>query len=627
MPDTEAEPAGEVDHDDADAAGLRGDGETPDRRVGAGEGRGEADVGLVVEEAEAVGADHADVAGSRRTGELALERETGLAHLGEARGDDDRGAGSGVGRLLDARRHLLGWDGDDDQVDRPGRVLERAERGDAADRLGGAVDDDEVAREAALHDRLDDGGADAGAVVAGADDRHPVRAQERGEGGGLGPGLAGVGGPERRLGEPGVHLDRDDALVEVPGHLEAGIEEDAQHPDVLGEHVRGEPPYAGGPCGGREVLQQQGADAVAAQRVRDQEGHLGVVVRPLGGGQPDQRVVLPEPQRQHAPAVVLGEQVVDVVVARLPAHPEEAQAEALQADLVVQCEEGVAVALVQRAYDAHGAVGQQHVGRGRRNGGRGGMRVCGGVAGVHDFLLGPSSVGAGNQGRALVPGPVGRRPLCARQHAPCAGTGVRRREEVAAMLVRDVMTTQVVTVRPETHVKAAIELLDTHRITAMPVVDDDDLLVGVVSEADVLRGALLPDRRAHEIPVHVDGRTGPLTVGDVMTREVMSVTADADLAAAASVLVDTHVKSLPVVDHGRVVGVVSRRDVIAVLARRDPSIRADVTDLLRSVDVDCGVEVVDGVVRIDGPLEPHAREIARVLAGTVPGVVGVAFSE
>ena len=155
------------------------------------------------------------------------------------------------------------------------------------------------------------------------------------------------------------------------------------------------------------------------------------------------------------------------------------------------------------------------------------------------------------------------------------------------MLVRDVMTTQVVTVRPELHVKAAIELLDAHRITAMPVVDDDDLLVGVVSEADVLRGAVLPDRRAHEIPVRVDGRTGPLTVGDVMTREVMSVTADADLAAAASVLVETHVKSLPVVDHGRVVGMVSRRDVIAVLARRDPLIAAEVDGLLRAADVVC----------------------------------------
>ena len=194
------------------------------------------------------------------------------------------------------------------------------------------------------------------------------------------------------------------------------------------------------------------------------------------------------------------------------------------------------------------------------------------------------------------------------------------------MLVRDVMTTQVVTVRPQARVKEAIELLDDHQITAMPVVDGEGRLVGVVSEADVLRDALMPDRRTHEIPVQVAGRTRSLTVNDVMTHLPMSVTTDADLAVAASVLVDTAIKSLPVVDDdGRVVGMVSRRDVIAVLAKRDPLIEAEVDELLREAEVECDVAVRDGAVRLSGPTEPHAREIARVLASTVPGVVGVAF--
>lgn len=194
------------------------------------------------------------------------------------------------------------------------------------------------------------------------------------------------------------------------------------------------------------------------------------------------------------------------------------------------------------------------------------------------------------------------------------------------MLVRDVMTTTVVTAHPGMRVKQAIELLDEHQVTALPVVDADGILVGVLSEADVLRGALMPDRRAHEIPVDTEGRTTPLRVKDVMTAHPVSVAADADLAAAASILTDTQIKSLPVVDDDRVVGVVSRRDVIAVLARRDPLIEAEVDDLLRAAEVECDVEVVDGVVRLDGPAEPHAREIARVLAGTVPGVVGVTFT-
>jgi CBS domain-containing protein len=194
------------------------------------------------------------------------------------------------------------------------------------------------------------------------------------------------------------------------------------------------------------------------------------------------------------------------------------------------------------------------------------------------------------------------------------------------MLVRDVMTTTVVSARPEMRVKQAIELLDDHQVTALPVVDDDGRLVGVVSEADVLRDAVLPDRRTREIPVRTEGRTAPLRVGDVMTAHPMSVAADADLSVAATVLVDTQIKSLPVVEADHVVGMVSRRDVIAVLARRDPLIEAEVDDLLRAAEVECEVEVVDGVVRLDGPTEPHAREIARVLAGTVPGVVGVTFA-
>jgi CBS domain-containing protein len=194
------------------------------------------------------------------------------------------------------------------------------------------------------------------------------------------------------------------------------------------------------------------------------------------------------------------------------------------------------------------------------------------------------------------------------------------------MLVRDVMSTQVVTVRPQARVKEAIQLLDDHRITAMPVVDDQGLLVGVVSEADLLRGALMPDRRTHEIPVEIEGRTNTLTVSDVMTPRPMSVTADTDLAVAASVLVDRVIKSLPVLDDGRVIGMVSRRDVIAVLARRDPLIETEVDELLRQAEVECDVEVVDGVVRLMGQTEPHARQIARVLASTVPGVVGVSFS-
>jgi CBS domain-containing protein len=191
------------------------------------------------------------------------------------------------------------------------------------------------------------------------------------------------------------------------------------------------------------------------------------------------------------------------------------------------------------------------------------------------------------------------------------------------MLVREVMTEPAVTVSPETSVKQAVLLLDQHQITAMPVVDDAGRLVGVVSEADVLRDVVPADRRLHEILVEITGPIVQLRVTDVMTHLPVSVAPDDDLAEAVELLVDTQVKSLPVVGAGRVVGMVSRRDVIAVLARRDELIEAEVDEELRQAGVECTVEVDDGVVRLRNADGPDALRIAQVLASRVPGVIGV----
>jgi CBS domain-containing protein len=193
------------------------------------------------------------------------------------------------------------------------------------------------------------------------------------------------------------------------------------------------------------------------------------------------------------------------------------------------------------------------------------------------------------------------------------------------MLVREVMTTPAVTVHPDASVKEAARRLTEHGITAMPVVDALGVLVGVISEADVIRDTVLPDQRAHERPVHVSSGAFGVRVSDVMSHFPLSVRTDADLAAAAELMTGTAVKSLPVVERGVVVGVVSRRDIVAVLARSDQRIEGEVDELLRSADVEATVDVVDGVVVLDGPDEPHQQEMARVLVSTVQGVVGVRF--
>jgi CBS domain-containing protein len=198
-------------------------------------------------------------------------------------------------------------------------------------------------------------------------------------------------------------------------------------------------------------------------------------------------------------------------------------------------------------------------------------------------------------------------------------------EEVIPMLVREVMSSPVVTVGPRTPVKQAVRLLDEHRITSMPVVDEEGRLVGVVSEADVLRDALPPDRRTHERLVELAAPPVHLVVTDVMTHLPMSVGPDDDLVDAVELMVDTQVKSLPVVSSGRVVGMVSRRDVIAVLARQDGLIEAEVDEALREAGVECVVEVDDGLVVLRDGDDPERIHVAQVIASRIPGVVGVSI--
>ena len=191
------------------------------------------------------------------------------------------------------------------------------------------------------------------------------------------------------------------------------------------------------------------------------------------------------------------------------------------------------------------------------------------------------------------------------------------------MLVHEVMSAPAITVSPQTFTRAALKMLDEYGITAMPVVDADGAIVGVVSEADLVRDEILPDLRSHMIPVSITDWGPPQRVGDVMSTHVLAVSSSTDLADAVDLMTSTVVKSLPVVDDGRVVGVVSRRDVVHLLARRDDSIRVELEDLVRSEGADWVVEVTDGVVHVVGPADVHERRIAEVLAGSVPGVVAV----
>ncbi|GAA2899269.1 CBS domain-containing protein [Streptosporangium fragile] len=199
------------------------------------------------------------------------------------------------------------------------------------------------------------------------------------------------------------------------------------------------------------------------------------------------------------------------------------------------------------------------------------------------------------------------------------------------MLVREVMSSPVITVHPADTVRRAVRVLHAHDITAVPVLDGAGHLVGIVSEMDLLRGEFAPDPRASLRPVAGHDAPPPRRVEEVMTRQVVTVTEATDAATLIDLLVSRRIKSLPVVAGDRVVGMVSRRDLIAVLARPDEELRADVIAALRE-QYPSGprwdVVVRDGVaeVRADadesGASGEHTR-IAELIARTVPGVVRV----
>ncbi|MGK5171224.1 CBS domain-containing protein [Geodermatophilus sp. CPCC 205761] len=200
------------------------------------------------------------------------------------------------------------------------------------------------------------------------------------------------------------------------------------------------------------------------------------------------------------------------------------------------------------------------------------------------------------------------------------------------MQARDVMTRQVVTVGPDTSAKYAAEVMAEHGFAALPVVDGEDRLVGIVAEADVLRDRLPEDPRLH---LRRDGTAGghpALLVRGVMTGAVRSVEATADVADIARVFVDERLRSVPVLDGERLVGIVSRRDLLRTLIRPDAEIRHDLLRLVEGYTGELGswsVSVTDGAAtirRTSGAPQPSAAVEERALsalARTVGGVVGI----
>jgi CBS domain-containing protein len=195
------------------------------------------------------------------------------------------------------------------------------------------------------------------------------------------------------------------------------------------------------------------------------------------------------------------------------------------------------------------------------------------------------------------------------------------------------MTRTVVTVGPETSAKYAAEVMAERGFAAVPVVDDGDRLVGIVAEADVLRRRMPADPRLHlRRDEDHDDDAPPLRVAGVMTRAVRAVESSADVADVARLFVDAGLRSVPVLEQGRLAGIVSRRDLLRALVRPDEQLAGELSALLESYTGETGafaVTVADGVAtvrRSTGSPQPSAEaeeRAVRELAHTIGGIVAV----
>ena len=119
----------------------------------------------------------------------------------------------------------------------------------------------------------------------------------------------------------------------------------------------------------------------------------------------------------------------------------------------------------------------------------------------------------------------------------------------------DIMTTNVVTAKKNMVLTDVIALLLRWHISAMPVVDDEDRMVGIVSEIDLVN-------------LTFDGNAADTTVEEVMVTDIVSFGPDAQLADLVQSFSKKHLRRVPIIDKGKVVGIVSRRDILREMLRR-----------------------------------------------------------
>jgi CBS domain-containing protein len=216
------------------------------------------------------------------------------------------------------------------------------------------------------------------------------------------------------------------------------------------------------------------------------------------------------------------------------------------------------------------------------------------------------------------------------------------------MKVRDVMTSEVRAVRADVPLKDVAELLVTHGVSGVPVVDEEGVVLGVVSETDILFkehpgelsegvvARVLHRGRQRELDAKHDAHTA----GEAMSSPAIVIRPGADLTNAATLMLERRVNRLPVVDDGQragpitggtLVGIVTRADLVRAFARLDGEVAAEIEQIIRvrqelwaRPPEDVTFTVERGEVSLDGKVDfrAHADLLVDEIEA-VPGVVAV----
>ncbi len=211
------------------------------------------------------------------------------------------------------------------------------------------------------------------------------------------------------------------------------------------------------------------------------------------------------------------------------------------------------------------------------------------------------------------------------------------------MKAKDVMTKGVLTVRPETTVRDIARRLIERNVSAVPVVDLDERVVGIVSEGDLMRRPELDTERYPSWWLHLfvgaDDwakeyvRSHGLTAEDVMTRSVISASEETTLEEIATLLEKHRIKRVPILRDGRLVGIVSRANLLHGLVAGTLKVSPTPSDtqikqVLDKSLAEAGVRmdflnvvISQGVIRLWGMFESEEeKRAAQIAAERIPGV-------